>query len=349
LKLSTDAGAVKIDRAGDLKGKAVNWYTIENSKGMRVRLTNYGAAISQVFAPDKSGKLDDVVLGYDDLNGYLDDDSYFGFVVGRFGNRIAKSRFTLNGKTYNLVANNGPNTLHGGPEGFNSKVWDAAVDGSSVIFTYVSPDGEMGYPGALVSSVRYTLTSNNEIDIIITATTDADTVVNLTNHSYWNLNGATANILDEELQITSSGFTLTDAELIPTGEIKKVAGTPFDFLTPHKIGERINANDEAIKYGGGYDHNFMLDGNGFRKVLNLYDSASGRVLEIYTDQPAMQMYTANGMDVRGKAGRVYASNWGVAFETQFPPDAPNQKSFPSTILKAGGFYSHHTRFVLSTR
>jgi aldose 1-epimerase len=340
---------MKIDRAGDVSGKAVNWYTLENSRGMKLRLSNYGAAVIQVFAPDRAGQLEDVVLGYDDLEGYLDGKGYFGFIVGRYGNRIAKSRFTLNGRTYNLTANNGANSLHGGLLGFNTKVWDASAEGNSVTFSYVSPDGEMGYPGALHSSVRYTLAEDNKIDVVISAAADADTVVNLTNHSYWNLTGAKTGILDHELQINASHFTPTDAELIPTGEIKETAGTPFDFLSVHKIGERIDAADEVLRYGGGYDHNFMLDGPGFRKAVDLYDCVSGRALEIYTDQPAIQMYTGNYLDTKGKGGRVYSPNWGVALETQFPPDCPNQRSFPSTVLKAGDSYRHHTRFVLSTR
>jgi aldose 1-epimerase len=317
---------------------------------MKIRLTNYGAALVQALVPDRNGGLGDVILGYDDLNGYVNDTCYFGFIVGRYGNRIAKSRFTLNGKTYILAANDGSNSLHGGLEGFNSKVWDAAVEGNSVTFTYISPDGEMGYPGTLVSKVCYTLTGDNKIDIVINASADADTVVNLTNHSYWNLNGAKTGILDHELQICASAFTPTDAELVPTGEIKKVTGTPFDFLTPRKIGERINADDEDIRHGLGYDHNFMLDGSGFRKVIDLHDRVSGRTLEVYTDQPALQMYSGNRLDnVQGKGGRIYNRNWGVALETQFPPDCPNQPSFPDTVLKAGASYTHHTRFVPGIR
>jgi aldose 1-epimerase len=352
-KLSTDTGAVKIEKAGDAGGKAVNWYTLNNSKGMTLKLTNYGATIAGVIVPDKAGNSLDVVLGYDDLAGYLGDGAFFGCIVGRYGNRIANSTFTLNGTAFKLTPNEGANQLHGGPQGFKTKIWDATVDGNSVIMTYISPDGEMGYPGTLVANVRYTLLDNNAIDVLITATTDKDTVVNLTNHSYWNLNGAKAAILDNELIINADVFTPTNAQLIPTGVLKDVKGTPFDFLSAHKIGERINADDEAIKIGGGYDHNFMLIGRerkAFRKVVNCYDPSSGLQLEILTDQPAMQMYTANGMNLQnGKRGQIYGSNWGVAFETQFPPDAPNQPDFPSTALKAGAFYSHHTRFVLSAK
>jgi aldose 1-epimerase len=350
-KFSTDSGAVRTESAGEIDGKDVNWYVIENSYGMKLKLTNYGAAIASVAAPDREGRFEDVVLGYDSLDGYISDGSFFGFLVGRYANRIAGAQFELDGRTYKLTPNEGANQLHGGPEGFKTKVWDAAVDRNSVVMTYVSEDGEMGYPGTLIANVRYTLTDDNAVDVQIDATTDRDTVVNLTNHSYWNLNGAHDTILGHDLTIDAFAFTPTNEQLIPTGVYKDVTGTPFDFRTSHKIGERIAADDEAIKIGGGYDHNFMLNGaelKDLRRVAVCYDPKTGRQLDIFTDQPAMQMYTANGMNVaNGKSGQLYGSNWGVAFETQLPPDCPNQPGFPDAALKAGDFYFHRTQFVLS--
>lgn len=338
-----------IEETGDVNGKAVQFYTIRNSNGMEVTFSNYGATICSVKAPDKNGTFEEVVFGYDTLDGYKKDSMFFGMIVGRYANRIGKAEFTLNGKTYKLAANDGENQLHGGSEGFKTKVFDAKISGKTLILTYVSPDGEMGYPGTLTTEVRYTLTDKNEIDLQISAKTDQDTVVNLTNHSYWTLNGdGRGTVLNQQLVINADKFTPTTAQLIPTGQFTSVEGTPFDFRTARTIGERINAEDEAIKFGGGYDHNFMLNGKGFRKVVDLYNPANGRRLEILTDQPAMQMYTFNGQTVPGGHGGVtYLPNSGVAFETQFPPDCPNQPSFPSTVLKPGQTYRAHTVFRLS--
>jgi aldose 1-epimerase len=349
--LAPDAnpGVFAKELVGTANGKEVSFYTVKNKNGVQATFSNLGATIVSVKTPDKDGKLEEIVLGYDTLDGYLGDGSFFGNVVGRYANRIAGSKFTLNGKEYKLAANEGENQLHGGPEGFKTKVWGAAIDGSTLVLTYLSPNGEMGYPGNLTAEVRYTLTDNNEIDVQISAATDEDTVVNLTNHSYWNLNGnGEGSVLDHSLVIDADSFTPTNDKLIPTGEFADVTGTPFDFRTAHKIGERIAADHEAIKIGGGYDHNFMLNGKGMRKVVDLSDSASGRRLEIMTDQPGMQMYTANGMNVPGGHGGVtYGDHGGVAFEAQLPPDCPNQPNFPSATLKAGEVYKNHTIFKLS--
>ena len=342
-------GTFTVQEIGSVNGKAVQFYTISNSKGMEVTFSNFGATICSVKVPDRNGTIEEVVFGYDTLDGYKNDGMFFGMIVGRYANRIANSQFILNGTTYKLVPNDGENQLHGGPEGFKTKVFDAKITGKTLVLTYKSPDGEMGYPGTLTAEVKYTLTENNEIDIQISAKTDKDTVVNLTNHSYWTLNGnGKGTVLNQQLTINADKFTPTNAQLIPTGDFTNVEGTPFDFKTPHAIGERINANYEAIKFGGGYDHNFMLNGSGFRKVADLYNPANGRRLEIFTDQPAMQMYTFNGQTIPGGHGGVtYLPNSGVAFETQFPPDGPNQPNFPSTVLKPGQTYKAHTIFKLS--
>ena len=281
-------------------------FTLKNAKGMEVVITNYGAIVVSLKTPDRNGKMADVVLGFDSLDGYLGDNPYFGAIVGRYGNRIAKGRFTLNGKQYQLATNNGPNALHGGIKGFNKVVWQAQPVGESgVKLTYVSQDGEEGYPGTLTATVEYTLTDANELKISYLATTDKDTVLNLTNHSYFNLAGeGTGDILGHVLQIFADRFTPVDATLIPTGELKPVAGTPFDFRQPHAIGERINATDEQIKLGGGYDHNFVLNGTigTLHPAARVSEPTSGRVMEVLTTQPGVQFYSGNFLDgsIKGK-------------------------------------------------
>jgi aldose 1-epimerase len=337
-------------------GRAVDRYTLTNAAGAEVDVITWGAIVTRIVVPDRTGKKDDVVLGFDTLAGYLGQHPYFGAVVGRYGNRIAKGRFTLDGKTYTLATNNGPNSLHGGIKGFDKQVWQArplaSADGQGVELTYVSKDGEEGYPGTLTTKVTYTLTPSSVLRIQYEATTDKDTVLNITNHSYFNLAGqAHGDILKHELQLDADRFTPVDATLIPTGEIRPVAGTPFDFRTPHAIGERINADDEQIKFGGGYDHNFVLNGQmgTLRRAARVVEPSTGRVLEVFSTEPGVQFYSGNFLDgtVKGKGGRAYPKRSGFCLETQHFPDSPNHPQFPSAVLKAGATYRSTTEFRFS--
>lgn len=320
-------------------GIAVDLYTITNPSGASVSLATYGATVTSLNVKDKAGKFGDVVLGFDTLDGYLGEHPYFGALIGRYGNRIAKGKFTLNGKQYTLATNNGPNALHGGIKGFSRQVWKAAEVGDDAVeFTYVSKDGEEGYPGTLTAVVRYTLTPANELRIDYTSTTDADTVVNLTNHSYFNLGGLDDN-LTHQVEIYADRFTPVDAGLIPTGELRPVKGTPFDFTTPHVVGERIDASDEQIKLGGGYDHNFVFtnqDGQ-LNLVAKVSEPTSGRVMEVLTTEPGVQFYTGNFLNgsVKGKGGRAYNRRAALCLETQHYPDSPNKPKFPTTVIKPG--------------
>ena len=330
-------------------GEAVQLITLTNAKGVELRVMTYGAIIVSLKVPDKSGKLGDVVLGYDSLAGYVKSSPYFGAVVGRYGNRIAKGKFTLDGKTYTLAVNNGPNSLHGGIKGFDKVVWSAdtshAADGQSVRLHYTSRDGEEGYPGALNVMVTYTLTDRNEVQIEYEATTDKATPVNLTQHSYFNLAG-TGDILGHQLTINADNITPVDSTLIPTGDLMPVKGTPFDFTAPHAIGERINAEHPQIKYGLGYDHNFVLNrpDTGLVVAAVLTEPTTGRTLEVRTTEPGVQFYSGNFLDgtLTGKGGVVYAHRTGVCLETQHYPDSPNHPDFPSTILKPGETYRSRT-------
>lgn len=337
---------------GMADGKEVNLYTFTNTNGMTAKITNYGAIVQSLTAPDKNGKYEDVTLGYDKLEDYINDKSYFGCIVGRFGNRIAKGKFTLDGKEYTLATNNGPNHLHGGIKGFNKVVWDAEVvkgkDFGGLKLTYLSKDGEEGYPGNLNCTVIYTLTDQNELRIEYKATTDKPTPVNLTHHSYFNLSGnGKQNILKQELWINADYYTPVDETLIPTGEIAPVKGTPFDFTKPTAIGARINEKNIQLEYGHGYDHNWVLnDADGSLKLqASLYDPASGRLMEIYTQEPGLQFYSGNFLDgsITGKYGVKYTRNYCAVLETQHFPDSPNQPDFPSVILKPGQTY--HTKTV----
>jgi aldose 1-epimerase len=339
-------------------GQAVDLYTLKNASGMEVGIMTKGATVVSVKAPGRNGQFADVVLGFDTLDGYVDakNTAFFGAIVGRYGNRIAKGRFTLDGKEYKLALNNGPNTLHGGNVGFDKAVWTAqALAGDTgVQFTYVSKDGEEGYPGTLTAKVTYTLTAANELKIDYSATSDKDTVVNLTNHSYFNLSGAgEGTILDETLQIFASRFTPVDAGLIPTGELKPVAGTPFDFLQPTAIGARIGSTDEQIVRGGGYDHNWVLDGamGTLHPAAKVTDPKSGRVLEVSTTEPGVQFYTGNFLDgtLTGKGGKLIQKRFGFCLETQHFPDSPNQPAFPTTTLKPGAEYKSTTIFKFSVQ
>jgi aldose 1-epimerase len=338
-------------------GQSTELFTLANAHGIEVRLTNYGAIITSLKTPDRSGRFADIVLGYDSLSGYLRDTPYFGAIVGRFGNRIARGRFTLDGKTYSLAINNGPNSLHGGLRGFDKVVWNAEpfrnVEGVGVALDYTSADMEEGYPGTLRTHVTYTLTDDDRLIVDYQATTDKATPVNLTQHSYWNLAGdASRDILAHLLTINADAMTPVDSTLIPTGEITSVAGTPFDFRTPTPIGARIDQRQNAqIRYGGGYDHNFVLNRSGaatgaLSLAARVVEPATGRMLEVFTTEPGLQFYSGNFLDgsITGKAGHVYHYRYGLVLETQHYPDSPNHPNFPSTILRPGERYTTRTVF-----
>lgn len=339
------------------EGALVDLYTLKNASGMEVAIATFGGRIVSLKAPGRNGQFTDVVLGFDNMEGYLGEHPYFGALVGRYGNRIAKGQFKLDGKTYKLAINNGVNALHGGLKGFDKVVWTAReVPGGdpSVELTYVSKDGEEGYPGSLTEKVTYSLTAANELKIEYSATTDKDTVVNVTNHSYFNLAGqGHGDILSHVLQLNAAKFTPVDAGLIPTGELKNVEGTPFDFRQPTVIGSRINAEDEQIKRGGGYDHNFVVDGSAgtLRLAARVSEPTSGRMLEVSTTEPGVQFYTGNFLDgtVKGKGGVAYAKRTGFCLETQHFPDSPNHPDFPTTALKAGAEYNSTTVFKFSVQ
>jgi len=333
-------------------GEAVELITLTNSHGVELRAMTYGAIIVSLKVPDRSGTIGDVVLGYDSLAGYVKSSPYFGAVVGRYANRIAKGKFKLDATTYTLAVNNGPNALHGGLKGFDKVVWQAdaahTAQGNRVTFRYVSKDGEEGYPGTLAASVSYTLTDANEVQIAYEATTDKATPVNLTQHSYFNLAGS-GDILGHQLTIHADRFVPVDSTLIPTGTLAPVAGTPFDFTTAHAVGERINASDEQINHGGGYDHTFVLNrpDTGLVLAAVLQEPTSGRRLEVRTTEPGIQFYTGNFLDgtLRGKDGVAYARRTGLCLESHHFPDSPNQPNFPSTILRPGETYRSRTTWT----
>jgi len=339
--------------AATLDGKSIETYRLRNANGIEALITNYGATIISLQVPDREGRLEDVVLGYDSIQGYYNGNSYFGCVVGRYANRIGKAGFELEGKDHSLAANNGPNSLHGGLKGFDKVVWNGKQDGNLLVLTYVSPDGEEGYPGELKLTVTYTLGEDNSLRIDYAAVTDKATVINVTNHSYFNLEGqGKGNILDHEMMINADRFTPVDSSLIPTGELKPVEGTAFDFRTPHKIGERINdSSDQQIRYGLGYDHNFVLNGGTEMKLAARVSApTSGRVLEVHTTEPGVQFYTGNFLDGTEKGkGSVYGHRTGFCLETQHFPDSPNQPSFPSTVLQPGQEFKSTTMFRFSTQ
>jgi len=343
-------------KTGD--GENVDLYTLTNNLGMQAKIMNYGGIVVSLKVPDRNGKMDDVVLGFNDLDSYLKGHPYFGAIVGRYGNRIAKGRFTLNGVEYKLAVNNGENHLHGGIKGFDKVVWTAkemrTKMGPALSLTYISKDGEEGYPGTLTATVVYTLTNNNELKLDYTVTTDKDTVSNLTHHSYFNLAGeGNGDILSHILTLNGSRFTPTDAGSIPTGELKAVAGTPFDFLKPNVIGKRINDQDQQLQYGSGYDHNFVVNGKSgsLRSAATVYEPTSGRVLEVWTTEPGVQFYTGNFLDgtLTGKSGKVYQKRFGFCLETQHYPDSPNHPAFPTTTLKKGATYRSTTVYRFKVR
>jgi aldose 1-epimerase len=337
-------------------GQEVNLYTLTNSDGMQVAITNYGGRIVSIMAPDRNGKMADVVLGFDNLQGYLDTHTYFGALIGRYANRIGGAKFTLDGKVYHLPVNNGPNSLHGGIKGFDQKVWTAKEipgDEPALELTYFSKDGEEGYPGNLHAKVVYTLTKDNSVKIDYSATTDKDTVINMTNHSYFNLAGeGNGNILKQVLYINSDEITPVDATQIPTGKIMKVDGTPFDFRKPTAIGARINEDNQQLKNGKGYDINYILNrkGPGLELAARAYDPESGRELEVYTTEPGIQLYSGNFLDgsVHGKGGVAYDMRSAFCLETQHYPDSPNHPSFPTTELKPGQTFHQVTVFKFTT-
>ena len=331
-------------------------YTLTNSHGMEVRCMNYGAIIVSIRVPDRKGQLGDVVLGHETAEGYIPNPPFLGAVVGRYANRIANGKFMLDGKTYSLPQNDGPNTLHGGLKGFDKVTWEGEpLKGkNAVAFTYLSKDGEEGFPGNLKVKVTYTLSDSNELAIDYEATTDKATLINLSQHSYFNLAGeGNGDILNHEVMINADRFTPVDKNLIPTGELRPVRGTPFDFTTPTKAGARIDDNYEQLTLGHGYDHNWVLNrkGEGLTLAARVYESTSGRVLEVLTDQPGVQFYTGNFLDgsVTGKQGHVYKRRFGLCLETQHYPDSPNHPDFPSTILKPGETFRSKTVFKFSAK
>ena len=336
---------------------SVKEYTLKNKNGMVVKATNYGATITSIQVPDRDGNLADVALGYAALEGYVNavDRPYFGSVVGRYGNRIAKGKFTLDGKEYTLATNDGENHLHGGNMGFDKVIWTAEPLGEGAVrFTYLAKDGEEGYPGNLKVSVTYTLTDENELKLDYLATTDKPTPVNLTNHTYFNLAGeGSPTINDHELMINGDGFTPVDQGLIPTGEIRPVEGTPFDFRTAKPVGRDIDQDDQQLVYGKGYDHNWVLNkgAGGMTLAASLYHAASGRFMEVFTEEPAIQFYGGNFLDGRlvGKSGKAYGHRSALCLETQHYPDSPNRPDFPSTILRPGEEYRTTTVFKFSVR
>jgi len=332
-------------------GAAVDLYALSDGK-VEVRIMTYGGIIVSLRTPDRNGKLDDVVLGFDSVDQYIAKNTpYFGALVGRYGNRIAHGSFQLDGKTYSTPKNNGDNTLHGGIRGFDKVVWAGKQIADGVELTYVSKDGEEGFPGTLTATVRYTL-KGSALRIEYSASTDKDTVLNLTNHSYFDLAGqGRGDILGHVVKIDAERMTPVDAGLIPTGELKAVAGTPFDFRRPHAVGERIDVNDEQLRLGGGYDHNFVLDhaSGVLAEAAEVYEPSTGRVLQVLTDQPGVQLYTGNFLDgtITGKEGRVYQRRFGLCLETQHYPDSPNHPSFPTTELKPGEKFHSVTVFKFS--
>jgi len=339
-------------------GTAVERYVLTNAHGMEVDIITWGAIVQRIVVPDRKGTPADVVLGFDTIAGYLGEHPYFGAIVGRYGNRIANATFTLGGRKYTLAANNGPNSLHGGLKGFDKHVWKArpltSPAGPAVELTYVSPADEEGYPATLTAKVTYTVTEANELRIDYNLSSDAETVANVTNHSYFNLAGqGTGDVLAHVVRIQADRFTPVNATLIPTGELRPVQGTPFDFRAPTAIGTRIDAKDEQIAYGKGYDHNWVLDGHmgTLRPAVQVTEPTSGRVLEVSTTEPGVQFYTGNFLDgtITGKGGAVYRNRFGLCLETQHFPDSPNQPSFPSTVIVPGHPYTSTTVYRFSAK
>ncbi len=342
---------------GTHNGKAITLYTLTNSHGVEVRAMNYGGIIVSIRVPDRNGQLADVVLGHETLEGYIPNPPYLGAIVGRYANRIANGTFTLDGKTYTLPKNDGPNTLHGGTtRTFDRVVWDGEALKNGVAFTYLSKDGEEGFPGNLRIKVTYTLTEANELMVDYEATTDKATPINVSQHSYFNLAGeGNGDILNHEIMINADRFTPVDKNLIPTGELRPVKGTPLDFTTPTRIGARIDDKYEQLVLGHGYDHNFVINSkpnqNGMKLAARVHEPTSGRSLEVWTTQPGVQFYTGNFLDgsVVGKQGHIYKRRYGFCLETQHFPDSPNHPDFPTTILKPGETFREKTVFKFEAK
>lgn len=342
-------------------GRIVKSYVLTNTHGLRAVLLDYGATLQSLEVPDRAGRLADVTLGYDTLPGWLGNTSYFGVMVGRYANRIAGGKFTIDGKSYQLATNNDPGGipchLHGGPEGFHRKLWAGRAreraGARGVEFTYTSRDGEEGYPGTLTAKVTYWLTDQDELAIECEATTDQRTVVNLAHHTYWNLTGDPKKpILNHELMLAADTMLPVNAGLIPAGNLAPVDGTPFDFRAPRAIGSRIGAADEQLKLGNGYDHCWVLrSGTGTRLAARVHDPESGRVMEFFTDQPGVQFYSGNFLDgtAKGKRGVAYAFRTGLCLESESYPDSPNQPAFPAAVLQPGAAYRHNMLWRFSTR
>jgi aldose 1-epimerase len=337
------------------EGTPIERYTLTNAHGLEAEIMTYGGTLIALRVPDRAGAFGDVVLGFDTLTPYLGEQPFLGALVGRFCNRIAGAQFTLNGTTYQLAHNDGANHLHGGPHGFHHAIWRAnerpSSEGPSLELHYLSRDGEAGYPGNLSVTVTYTLTDQNALWLDYSATTDRDTVINLTNHAYFNLTGG--DILSHELQLDATHFLPIDETLIPIGELRLVHGTPMDFLTSTVIGKRISADDEQVRHGQGYDHTWVLDkpAGALGHAARVYAPESGRVLDVATTAPGIQFYSGNMLDgsLAGKGGTIYSRNSGLCLETQHFPDSPNQPQFPSTVLRPGETYRHTTIFQFSVR
>ena len=339
-------------------GREVTLFTLRSKNNATVTVSNLGAALVSINVPDKYGAFGDVLLGHENAQGYADDNYYLGFIVGRYGNRIGKGRFSLDGKTYQLGINSGENHLHGGNNGFHRKLWEATINAkapsASVTMHCASPDGEEGYPGKVTLDVTYTWNDSNELTIEYSGTTDAPTILNPTSHGYFNLTGDPRNtILDHELMIAAEQFTPVDSELIPTGKLQNVAGTPLDFRSPKRIGDRINDPFEQLQLAKGYDHNWVLINydKTVRLAATLYDPKSGRFMEVLTDQPGLQFYSGNFLDgsLKGKGGIAYQYRSALCLETQHFPDSPNKPQFPSVVLKPGETYRQTTRYHFSTK
>jgi aldose 1-epimerase len=357
-KSASKAGIRKESFGTTKDGQAVDLYTLTNANGMVAKITNYGGIVTELWVPDRNGKLGDVVLGFDNVGDYEEYSPYFGSLIGRYGNRIGKGKFTLDGKAYTLATNNDENHLHGGLKGFDKVVWNAEpvekAGGPALKLRYLSKDMEEGYPGNLDVTVIYTLTNKNELKIDYKATTDKPTVVNLTNHSYFNLAGqGNGDILGHKLMLNADHYTPVDSGLITTGEIAPVAGTPFDFTEPTAIGARINNDNTQLGYGLGYDHNWVLNKKGSEMSLaaRVYEPTSGRVMKIFTNEPGVQFYAGNFLDgtFSGKKNKVYKHRYGFCLETQHFPDSPNKPNFPSVVLRPGETYSTTTIHKFTTR